>query len=62
MGLIEALLVFCLLCTLVYFITGLPGVPPMVRTVAYVVLCIVAILWLLNGSLGLGGFPLGRRC
>lgn len=56
-GLLIVLLIFCLLCVAVYYITSMPGVPAFVRPIAYAVLCVLVIIWLvgqLGGGLGLG--------
>lgn len=62
-SLLVALAVFCLVAYLIFYLTGLPGVPPPVRTIAMVVLVVVAIVYLLQfvGGSGLGlGFSRGR--
>lgn len=55
LSLLSALLIFCVVCWAVYYLTSLPGVPPPVRVIAYVVLAVFAIIWLaerLPGGLG----------
>jgi membrane protein implicated in regulation of membrane protease activity len=52
------LAVFCLVAYLVDYLTRLPGVPPPVRVIAYAVLTVVAIVWLIQFLPG--GLHLGR--
>lgn len=51
-----ALLVACLVLGLVYYIVTLIPLPPPFRTVALIIICIIAILWLVS-VFGFGGLP-----
>jgi len=56
--LITALIVLCIVGLILWGIQQIPGIPPIVKVVVYVIVGVVLLLWLLNvvqdGSLHLG--------
>ena len=53
-ALIYLLIVLCIVGVILWGIQQIPGIPPIVKTVVYVLVAVILLLWLLN-LLG-GGF------
>jgi hypothetical protein len=63
MNTLIALLIFVLICVVVYFVVNLilssiPNLPPVVRIIVFCILGLIALLWLINnfmpGNVDLG--------
>jgi Flp pilus assembly protein TadB len=56
--LLTAFIVLCIVGLILWGINQIPGIPPIVKTVIYVVVGIILLVWLLNmvqgGHLGTG--------
>jgi Flp pilus assembly protein TadB len=56
--LLTAFIVLCIVGLILWGINQIPGIPPIVKTVIYVVVGIILLVWLLNmvqgGHLGVG--------
>lgn len=54
--LLALFIVLCIVGLILWGISAIPGIPPVIKTVVYVVVGVVLLLWLLgavnNGSLG----------
>ena len=46
--LLLAFIVLCIVGVILWGIGQIPGIPPIVKTVVYVVVAIILLLWLLN--------------
>lgn len=57
MLLITLFIVLCIIGLILWGINQVPGIPPIVRTIVYVVIGVMLLLWLLNwvhsGGLGI---------
>ena len=56
-SLLLLFIVLCIVGLILYGIQQIPGIPPIVKTVVYVVVGVVVLLWLLQ-SLGGAGISL----
>lgn len=54
--LLTFFIVLCIIGLILWGIGQIPGLPPIVKTVIYVVIGVVLLLWLLN-MVGGSGFP-----
>jgi Flp pilus assembly protein TadB len=59
--LLTAFIVLCIVGLILWGINQIPGIPPIVKVVIYVVVGIILLVWLLNmvqgGHLGVGRWP-----
>jgi hypothetical protein len=51
--LLTAFIVLCIVGVILWWINAIPGIPPIVKTVIYVIVAIVLLLWLLQYAQGL---------
>ena len=61
--LLTAFIVLCIVGLILWGINQIPGIPPIIKTVIYVVIGVVILLWLLNyvgGAAGTGSATLLR--
>lgn len=58
--LIYLFIVLCIVGLIVWGIGQIPGIPPIVKTVIYVVVGVILLLWVLN-SFGGGGHGMSLR-
>ena len=56
-SLLLLFIVLCIVGLILYGIQQIPGIPPIIKTVVFVVVGVVVLLWLLQ-SLGGAGFSL----
>jgi hypothetical protein len=50
--LLTALIVLAIVGLILYGLQQVPGIPPIVKTIAYVIVGVVLLLWLLNAVQG----------
>jgi hypothetical protein len=55
--LLVAFIVLCIVGLILYGVNQIPGIPPIVKVVVYVIVGVVLLLWLLSYVQG-GSFPL----
>lgn len=55
--LLVAFIVLCIVGLILYGVSQIPGIPPIVKTVVYVIVGVVILLWLLTYVQG-GHLPL----
>lgn len=53
--LLTAFIVLCIVGVILWGIGQIPGIPPIVKTVAYVLVAVFLLVWLLNAVTGSGG-------
>lgn len=58
-GLLITLVVFALVCYLIFWAMGYLGVPEPIRKVVTVVIVLIACIWILNAFLPMAGTGLG---
>jgi uncharacterized membrane protein len=58
--LLYAFIVLCIVGLILWGLGQIPGIPPIVKTVAYVIVGVILLVWLLNFVQG-GHLDLGRR-
>jgi hypothetical protein len=46
--LLTALIVLCIIGLILWAVGQIPGIPPIVKTVIYVIVGVILLLWLLN--------------
>ena len=59
-ALLTLFILLCIVGLILWGIGQIPGIPPVVKTVIYVVVGVLLLLWLLN-AVG-GGLHLSYRC
>ena len=59
MLLLTALIVLAIVGLILYGVRAIPGIPPVVVTIIYVVVGVILLVWLLNFVQG-GGLHIGR--
>jgi Flp pilus assembly protein TadB len=56
--LLLAFIILCVVGVILWGINQIPGIPPIIKTVIYVVVAVMLLIWLYNmadsGSLGMG--------
>jgi hypothetical protein len=58
--LLTAFIVLCIVGVILWGINQIPNIPPIIKTVIYVVVAVIFLVWLLNLVGGGGGFHLGN--
>jgi len=58
--LLYVFIVLCIVGLILWGISQIPGLPPIVKTVAYVIIGVILLLWCLNYVGGGHGISLGR--
>jgi hypothetical protein len=46
--LLTAFIVLCIVGVILWGISQVPGIPPVVKTVVYVIVAVILLVWLLN--------------
>lgn len=60
-GLLITLVIFALVCYLIFWIMGYLGVPEPIRKVVTVIIVLIAVVWLLNNFLPYSLGPVHHR-
>jgi hypothetical protein len=53
--LLYIFIVLCIVGLILWGISAIPGIPPIVKTVIYVIIGVILLLWCLNYVGGMGG-------
>jgi hypothetical protein len=59
--LLTAFIILCIVGLILWGVNQVPGIPPIIKTVIYVVVGVIVLIWLLNFVGGGGGLHLNLR-
>jgi hypothetical protein len=58
--LLTAFIILCIVGVILWGVGQIPNIPPIIKTVIYVIVAVIILIWLLNFVGGAGGLNFGH--